>query len=97
MAHQDHIVDRLSMRIGSLLPDHIKEEATIFEGVLESYFEYLESEIITLDTVQELDGVQFEEGIKSLRMPFFLKKVQMQLHQILQMQNYYKKIQQTHS
>ena len=74
MAHQDHIVDRLSPRIGSLLPDHIKEEAPIFEAFLESYFEYLESEIITLDTVQELDGVQFEEGTQIATGAFLLEE-----------------------
>ena len=62
MAHQDHIVDKLSTRIGSIIPSYIQEEAPIFEAFLESYFEYLESEIITLDTIKALDGVQLEEG-----------------------------------
>tara|TARA_B100001939_G_C16947545_1_gene620935 strand:- start:6514 stop:10278 length:3765 start_codon:yes stop_codon:yes gene_type:complete len=62
MAHQDHIVDRLSTRLSSLLPDYIKDEAPIFESFLEAYFEYLESEIITLDTIQALEGTKFEDG-----------------------------------
>ena len=61
MAHQDHIVDRLSTRLSSLLPDYIKDEAPIFESFLEAYFEYLESEIITLDTIQALEGTKFVE------------------------------------
>ena len=82
MAHQDHIVDEI-IPIGSITSLHIKEEAVpIFESFLESYFEYLESEIITLDTVQELDGVQFEEDTQ-IEKEFLLKKVQMQLLLIL--------------
>jgi len=62
MAHQDHIVDRLSTRLHSILPDHIREDAPVFESFLEAYFEYLESEIITLEGTQDLSGVELEEG-----------------------------------
>ena len=74
MAHQDHIVDKLTNRIGSIIPSYIKDEAPIFESFLESYFEYLESEIITLDTVQELDGVQLEEGTQIEKGAFLLEE-----------------------
>ena len=48
MAFEKHIVDRLSTRLPSLLPEHIREDAPIFELFLNAYFEYLESEIIVL-------------------------------------------------
>tara|TARA_Y100001933_G_scaffold81106_1_gene82357 strand:- start:39250 stop:43221 length:3972 start_codon:yes stop_codon:yes gene_type:complete len=62
MAHQDHIVDRLSNRLPSILPDHIQEESPVFEQFLSAYFEYLESEIITLEDTLELSGVELEAG-----------------------------------
>jgi len=74
MAHQDHIVDKLSTRIGSIIPSYIQEEAPIFEAFLESYFEYLESEIITLDTIKSLDGVQLEEGTQIETGAFLLEE-----------------------
>ena len=74
MAHQDHIVDKLSTRIGSIIPSYIQEEAPIFEAFLESYFEYLESEIITLDTIKALDGVQLEEGTQIETGAFLLEE-----------------------
>lgn len=74
MAHQDHIVDKLSTRIGSIIPSYIQEEAPIFEAFLESYFEYLESEIITLDTIKSLDGVQLEEGTQIEKGAFLLEE-----------------------
>ena len=62
MAFENHIVDRLSTRLSSLLPEHIREEAPIFEMFLEAYFEYLESEIIVLSSKGELTGIQLEDG-----------------------------------
>ena len=62
MAHQDHIVDRLTNRLPSILPEHIREDAPIFEDFLSAYFEYLESEIITLEDTLELSGIELEEG-----------------------------------
>ena len=62
MAHQDHIVDRLSTRLPSLLPEYIREDAPIFESFLSAYFEYLESEIITLEDTLELSGIELEAG-----------------------------------
>ena len=41
MAFEKHIVDRLSTRLPSLLPDWIQEEAPVFELFVKSYFEYL--------------------------------------------------------
>jgi len=62
MAHENHIVDRLSTRLPSLLPDHIKEDAPVFEMFLQAYFEYLESEIIVLSSTTELEGIRLEDG-----------------------------------
>ena len=62
MAFEKHIVDRLSTRLPSLLPEHIREDAPIFELFLNAYFEYLESEIIVLSSKTELEGVRLEDG-----------------------------------
>ena len=56
MAHEKHIVDRLSTRLPSLLPEWIQEEAPIFESFLQAYFEFLESEIIVLVKDKNLES-----------------------------------------
>ena len=61
MAHENHIVDRLSTRLPSLLPEHIREDAPVFEMFLQAYFEYLESEIIVLTSKFELEGIRLED------------------------------------
>ena len=62
MAHEKHIVDRLSTRLPSLLPEHIRQDAPVFELFLKAYYEYLESEIIVLESKFELEGVRLEDG-----------------------------------
>ena len=62
MAFENHIVDRLSTRISGLLPEHIREDSPIFEMFIEAYFEYLESEIITLSSKGDLEGIRLEDG-----------------------------------
>ena len=62
MAHQNHVVDKLSTRLSGLLPEYIREDAPIFEAFLQSYFEYLESEILVLESVDELDAIKLEDG-----------------------------------
>ena len=62
MAFENHIVDRLSTRISSLLPEHIREDSPIFEMFLKAYFEYLESEIVVLSSKGELTGIRLEDG-----------------------------------
>lgn len=62
MAHQNHVVDKLSTRLSGLLPEYIREDAPIFEAFLQSYFEYLESEIVVLESVDELDAIKLEDG-----------------------------------
>lgn len=62
MAHEKHIVDRLSTRLPSLLPEYIRDEAPVFELFLQSYFEYLESEILVLSSQEDLTGIRLEDG-----------------------------------
>ena len=62
MAHEKHIVDRLSLRLPSLLPEHIREDSPIFESFIKAYFEYLESEIIVLESQTDLEGIRLEDG-----------------------------------
>ena len=66
MAHEKHIVDRLSTRLPSLLPEWIQDEAPIFEAFLQAYFEFLESEIIVLESKSELEGIRLEDGTSEI-------------------------------
>tara|TARA_B100001996_G_C18460700_1_gene515935 strand:- start:122 stop:613 length:492 start_codon:yes stop_codon:yes gene_type:complete len=62
MAFEKHIVDRLSTRLPSLLPEHVKDDSPVFEMFLQAYFEYLESEIIVLESKDDLEGIRLEDG-----------------------------------
>ena len=62
MAFEKHIVDRLSTRLPSLLPEHIRQDSPVFEMFLKAYYEYLESEIIVLKSQDELEGIRLEDG-----------------------------------
>ena len=73
MAHEKHIVDRLSTRLPSLLPEWIQEEAPIFESFLQAYFEFLESEIIVLDSKLELEGIRLEDGTSEIAASLLLE------------------------
>ena len=66
MAFENLIQHKLSHQIKGLLPEYIREEAPIFEQFLKAYFEYLESEIIVLDTQSELDTIGLEDGTGSI-------------------------------
>ena len=55
-------IDRLSDRISSLVPSFIQEDAPVFEQFLKAYFEFLEAEILTLESQGELDSIQLEDG-----------------------------------
>lgn len=66
MSHEKYITDKLSHRLPSLLPDFVKEEAPVFEQFLKAYFEFLESEILVLETQEDLDGILFEDGDGSM-------------------------------
>lgn len=57
---------RLSEKMTSLLPEFIRDEAPIFEQFIKAYFEYLESEILVIDTQEVLDVVGLEDGMGSV-------------------------------
>ena len=62
----DFKIEKLSDRLTSLLPEYIQEEAPVFELFLKSYFEYLESEIVTLSSQSQLDGILMEDSLGSI-------------------------------
>ena len=66
MPNNDFKIERLTDRLSGLLPDYIQSEAPVFELFLKSYFEYLESEIITLSAQGELDGIMLEDSSGSV-------------------------------
>ena len=59
-------VDKLSHRLHDLLPDFVQQESPEFIAFLEAYFEFLESEIITLSSQTEIEGILHEDGTGSL-------------------------------
>jgi hypothetical protein len=63
---QEYQTDSLSSRLPSLLPEHLRAEAPAFESFLKAYFEYLESEIVTLSSQQSIDTLILEDGVGSL-------------------------------
>ena len=66
MSHEKQISERLSYRLPSLLPEYLRDEAPAFESFLKAYFEFLEAEILTLESQGELDGFAIEDGRGSL-------------------------------
>jgi len=66
MSHTKYTIDKLSHRLPGLLPDYLREEAPIFESFIKAYFEFLESEILTLESQSDLDGIALEDGDGSL-------------------------------
>lgn len=58
--------ESLTQRIGTILPDFIRDEAPVFESFLSAYTEYLESEIITLESQEEIDTLLLEDGVSSM-------------------------------
>ncbi len=63
MAKDAFNIDRLSDRISSLVPDFIQEDAPVFEQFLKAYFEFLEAEILILDSQGELDEILLEDDL----------------------------------
>ena len=66
MSHEDYVIDKLSHRLPSLLPDFIRKDAPVFESFLKAYFEFLEAEILVLEKQSDLDGVDLEDGTGDL-------------------------------
>ena len=63
MARDAFNIDRLSDRISSLVPDFVQEDAPVFELFLKAYFEFLEAEILVLDSQGELDEILLEDDL----------------------------------
>tara|TARA_Y100000593_G_scaffold12786_1_gene23677 strand:+ start:6659 stop:10570 length:3912 start_codon:yes stop_codon:yes gene_type:complete len=61
MAKEAFNIGRLSDRISSLVPEFVQDEAPVFEQFLKAYFEFLESEILTLESQGELDEILLED------------------------------------
>ena len=66
MSHQDFTIDKLSQRLPSLLPEYLKDESPMFEAFLNAYFEYLEAEILVLESESDIDGILNEDGTGSM-------------------------------
>jgi hypothetical protein len=63
---KEYATDSLSSRLPSLLPEFVREESPALEAFVKSYFEYLESEIITLSSQSVLDNLSLEDGVGDL-------------------------------
>jgi len=66
MSHSEYASNRISQRLSSLLPEHVRDDAPNFVHFLKAYFEFLESEIITLKSQQEIEGIALEDGLGSV-------------------------------
>jgi len=53
-------VDKLSDRITSLVPDFVQEEAPVFEQFLKAYYEFLEAEVLVLESQGDIDDILLE-------------------------------------
>ncbi len=65
MSHDKYLKDRLSYRIPSLLPEYLREESPTFEAFLKAYFEFLEAEVLVLESQSDIDSLQLEDGTGS--------------------------------
>jgi len=63
---KEYATDSLSSRLPNLLPEFVREESPALEAFIKSYFEYLESEIITLSSQSVLDNLSLEDGLGDL-------------------------------
>ena len=62
MSHTEFASNRISQRLASILPEFVRDDAPAFVTFLKAYFEFLESEIITLKSQSDLDGIALEDG-----------------------------------
>ena len=62
MSHDKHLKDRLSYRIPSLLPEYLRDESPAFEAFLKAYFEFLEAEVLVLESQSAIDCLALEDG-----------------------------------
>ena len=66
MSHEKYVIDRFSQRVEALLPEFLRDEAPNFVSFVKAYFEFLESEILTLESQSPLDGVKLEDNAGSI-------------------------------
>ena len=62
MSHDKYLKDRLSYRIPSLLPEYLRDESPAFEAFLKAYFEFLEAEVLVLESQSAIDCLALEDG-----------------------------------
>ena len=62
MSHDKYLKERLSYRIPSLLPEYLRDESPAFEAFLKAYFEFLEAEVLVLESQSAIDCVALEDG-----------------------------------
>ena len=66
MSHESLSSDKITQRLHTILPEHVRQDAPAFSAFLSAYFEFLEKEIITLKSQSDLDGIALEDGQGSL-------------------------------
>lgn len=62
MSHDKYLKDRLSYRIPSLLPEYLRDESPALESFLKAYFEFLEAEVLVLESQSAIDCLALEDG-----------------------------------
>ena len=62
MSHDKYLKDRLSYRIPSLLPEYLRDESPALEAFLKAYFEFLEAEVLVLESQSAIDCLSLEDG-----------------------------------
>ena len=66
MSHESLSSDKITQRLHTILPEHVREDAPAFSAFLSAYFEFLEKECLTLKSQSDLDGIALEDGQGSL-------------------------------
>ena len=66
MSHESLSSNKITQRLHTILPEHVREDAPAFSAFLSAYFEFLEREVITLKSQSDLDGIALEDGQGSL-------------------------------
>ena len=61
MSSDDPNIDKLSDRITQLVPDFVQEEAPVFEQFLKAYYEFLEAEVLVLQSQGDIDEFLLED------------------------------------
>lgn len=62
MSHESLSADKITQRLHTILPEHVRDDAPAFSAFLSAYFEFLEREVITLKSQSDLDGIALEDG-----------------------------------